>query len=199
MTKPLLLVLDIQCEFIRPDGTYRIESIAPSLENCRTMLDFARENKWEIVHMRHENPKAQQTEYFAEGSEWVKPIEGFEPLDNEPAFTKQQFSSFTDDDFSNFMKQHKQSEVYVIGYNLRLCCMRTIKDASKEGFTIHFVADASRATKMEDSSEETTYETFLGHIKNIENVTITDTKQTIEQFQANAEQAEARSPSMRMF
>ena len=55
MAKNVLILIDIQQEYNTEDRPFYLHGIKPSLENCRRMLQFARDNDWEIIHIQHSN------------------------------------------------------------------------------------------------------------------------------------------------
>lgn len=51
--KKILCVVDIQKEYNSPNRQFYIPSIEDSLQNASRVLDHARANGWEILHMQH--------------------------------------------------------------------------------------------------------------------------------------------------
>ena len=110
---PLLLAMDIQQEYTAKGRPFYLDGIEPALENCRQVLEHARQNRWPILHMRH----IQDTHLFNESLPYSRFIEGFEPLAHEMVFTKHMFSCFSNADFAAFMSTTRHHPVYMMGFN----------------------------------------------------------------------------------
>jgi ureidoacrylate peracid hydrolase len=152
MRTPILINIDIQREYTTPGRPFHLAGIEASLRNCRRLLRHARTNRWPVMHVRH----VQTTGHlFGEGMEFSRFVEGFEPLPNEPVFTKSNLSCYSDEGFRRMMDGAHQDQVFVAGYNSLMCCLSTLVDAFHRGHRLHYVADASlaRATRCADEAE----------------------------------------------
>lgn len=47
---PVLVVVDIQLEYITPGRPFYLETAGSSIKNARRVLDHARKNRWEIIN-----------------------------------------------------------------------------------------------------------------------------------------------------
>jgi len=148
---PLLLLIDIQREYIAKGRPFCLNGIEPALENCRSLLAHGRENQWPIVHVRY----LQDSHLFNEDLPYSRFIEGFEPLAHEMVFTKHMFSCFSDLEFTAFMGTTTHHPVYVMGFNAQMCCLSTVVDALHRGMRLNFISDASlaRATALGDEQQ----------------------------------------------
>jgi nicotinamidase-related amidase len=53
MGQKVLVVVDIQREYVTPGRPFHIQSIGASLENGRRVLAAARSKGWPVYHVRH--------------------------------------------------------------------------------------------------------------------------------------------------
>ncbi|MCP4749124.1 MAG: cysteine hydrolase [Desulfobacteraceae bacterium] len=151
--KNTLILVDIQKEYIANDRPFFIENISDSLKNCKKVLEHARANEWQICHVRH----LQSGEIFNSNSHHSDYIEDFAPLPSEKEFIKSNFSCFSLKEFTKYMDNIENPNVYIIGYGSSMCCLSTIIDGYHRGFKINFVSDASAAKKGQ-FDEITTHE-----------------------------------------
>jgi ureidoacrylate peracid hydrolase len=156
MKKPTLVVIDIQKEYITDKRPFRIESIAPSLENAKKVLNKARQAQWPIIHVQH----LQDGQIFSRESEFSDFVDDFRPLKNEITVIKSNFSSYSNPEFTELMKRsaQDQQEIYVIGYGSTMCCISTIIDGYHRGNQMVFVEDASNSKKGAKLSESELHE-----------------------------------------
>ena len=150
MPTPSLVVIDVQREYVTPGRPYCIRGIDPSLANARVVLAFARNNHWEIIHVRH----LQDGDLFGKTSPYSDYAEGFEPQRGEMEITKNNYSCYSSDDFARLMHERKERPVYVIGYGSTKCCLATIVEGHHRGQKMLFVADASNAKRSERFDED---------------------------------------------
>ena len=148
---PLLLLIDIQQEYIAKGRPFHLKGIQPALDNCARVLAHARQHQWPIVHVRY----IQESHLFNKDLPYSRFIEGFEPLAHETVFTKNMFSCFSDSLFTAFMATARHHPVYVMGFNAQMCCLSTLVDALHRGMRLNFIADASlaRATALGDEQQ----------------------------------------------
>src|ERR1700676_2483794 len=136
-TRPTLVLVDIQREYIAPGRPFHLHGISPSLTNCRILLDRARLNNWPVVHVQHVQDGPVST------GEYTRFIEGFEPKSGEPVFVKSQISPYTNEAFKQAMLAMRENEVVIAGYGSTMCCLSTIISGSALGYTMP-EADAHR-------------------------------------------------------
>lgn len=163
---PVLIVIDIQREYVTDGRPFRIKSIDASLGKAKIMLDHARANGWIVCHVHH----VQDSGVFARGSEFVKPVVGFEPKAGEQIFEKGNFSCYSSKDYASFMGQNRDSEMVVIGYGSTMCCLSTIIEGYHLGHHMTFVKDASAAKASAEVSEEDNHRVMSDALKTFASV-----------------------------
>jgi nicotinamidase-related amidase len=119
-TKPTLVLVDIQREYTTSGRPFYLRGIAPSLANCRLILEHARRACWPMIHVQH----VQDGPAFCR--DYARFEDGFEPLTGERVFLKSQISPYTSDKFKAAMISSKRSAVLVIGYGSTMCCLSTM-------------------------------------------------------------------------
>jgi len=152
--KNILILVDIQNEYITKGRPFYLNGIESSLQRCRDLLSHARDNSWEIVHVQHSNGEGSikfnpETPYY----EFVK---GFEPKTGELHCVKNDFSCYSSVKFSKYLDSINNStdcNVYLIGYNSVMCCLSTLEEARRKNHKINFISDASYAKSLPGFSE----------------------------------------------
>ena len=148
---PLLVMIDVQREYVTSGRPFFLNHIGPSLENCRRLLAHARSYSWPVAHVRH----VQNGHLFNGALPYSRFVDGFEPKPDEMVFTKGNLSCYSSDEFSRLMRSAQGERIYVAGYNSLMCCLSTIVEGFHRGHRMTFVSDASlaRATKHADEVE----------------------------------------------
>ncbi|WNG50539.1 cysteine hydrolase [Archangium minus] len=152
MGQKVLVVVDVQREYVTPGRAFHIASIGPSLENGRRVLETARSKGWPIYHVRH----LQAGAIFNQDDAYSGFVQGFEPQGDEREIHKGNFSCYSAPDFAEAMSRHaaRGDEVIIIGYGSTMCCLSTIIEGYHRGQKMVFVSDASRAKASARLSEE---------------------------------------------
>lgn len=146
----VLILVDVQREYVAEGRPFFLKTIGPSLENLRKLLAHAREQGWKIIHIRHQ----QNAECFTYGSEYSLPIEGFEPQDGEYSLVKSNFSCFSSREFQSLMDKWRHEDIIVAGYGATMCCLSTMIDAHHRGHEFTFVRDATCARRTARFDEQ---------------------------------------------
>ncbi len=147
---PVLVLVDIQKEYIAEGRAFCLETIQESLENCKKLLTHARENSWKVIHLHHE----QNSEYFSRNGEFSEYIEGFEPAEGEHNIAKSDFSAFTAPQFSALVDKYRHENIILAGYGCTMCCLSTLVEAHHRGFEFYFVKDATCARSTPNFDEQ---------------------------------------------
>lgn len=164
MKKNILVLIHIQKEYVTPGRPFYLSGIEPSLENCRQLLDFARKNHWDVIHIQHSNGEA--AERFNPKTTFFDFAEGFEPRGSEKHFVKNDFSCYSSAECSTHLEHlllsHPDAAVYLIGYNTIMCCLSTLEEARRKGHKMHLVKDATYAKAIPNVSEKEMHQIMLG-------------------------------------
>lgn len=149
--KNILCVIDIQKEYNSPNRPFYIPGIEDSLQNASRVLDHARANGWEILHVQH----LQDGSIFSKEGSYSGFIDGFEPKSDEKICIKDNFSSFSSADFCRALENRTDAEIYIIGYGSTMCCLSTIVDGYHRGYNFTFISDASNAKPTQNLDSKT--------------------------------------------
>lgn len=147
---PVLILVDVQKEYVAEGRPFCLETIKESLDNCQKLLQHARKNSWKVIHLRHE----QNAECFARGSQFSEFIDGFEPIDGEISLIKSDFSCFTASEFTALMDKYRHEDIVLAGYGATMCCLSTLVDAHHRGLEFYFVKDATCAKRTPNFGEQ---------------------------------------------
>ena len=170
-----LVVIDIQREYIAPGRRFQIQGIGPSLKNAYTMLRFARNQGWPIVHVQH----LQDGDLFNRTSDTSDFIDGFVPEAGEVLAVKGNYSSFSSPDFVKFVAAHPDHELVVVGYGTTMCCLSTIVDGYHRGHRFALVEDATAARAARGHSEASMHDHAVATLEPFARLTRTETETTV--------------------
>lgn len=140
---PVLVLVDIQKEYIAKGRPFCLDTISESLNNLRQLLAHGRQKGWKIIHMAHN----QNAECFNYDSEFSEYIEGFEPIDGEQSLKKSDFSCFSSPEFLATIDKLRHEDIFLAGYGATMCCLSTLIDAHHRKFDLNFVTDATCAKR----------------------------------------------------
>ena len=162
--KNILVLIDIQKEYVTPGRPYYLSGIEPSLENSRQLLEFARKNDWERIHIQHSNGNA--AERFNPQTEHFDFVDGFSPINSEKHFLKRDFSCYSSPEFSAyvsalFTSEEPEPNIYLIGYNTVMCCLSTLEEARRKKHKMHLVKDATLAKAIAGVTENDMHQIML--------------------------------------
>ena len=167
---PVLVLVDVQKEYITEGRPFCLETIGESLNNLRRLLTHARSRGWKIVHMRHQ----QNAECFSYGSEYSDYIDGFGPQGNELDLVKTDFSCFSCPEFQALVDRARHQEIILAGYGATMCCLSTLIDAHHRGYEFTFVTDATCAKRSARFGEQDMKEHIVDIMAAFANLTTTD-------------------------
>lgn len=150
--KNVLVLIDLQKEYIIPGRPFYLENNETSLANLKQLLYHARYAGWEIWHVRHLQSAPDRAAFCAD-SPYSGFIDDFMPQQHEQVFLKHDFSCFSNLDFAKAMQELQDVWVFIAGYGSTMCCMATIIEGYGKGFAFQFIADASNAKRTDDFNE----------------------------------------------
>ncbi len=165
LPKNILVLIDIQKEYVTPGRPFYLSGFEPSLENSRQLLAFARKNNWEIIHIQHSN--GETAERFNSKTEYFDFVDDFKPINSEKHFVKMDFSCYSSPEFNTYMSELFTSKeaapnIYLIGYNTVMCCLSTLEEARRKKHKMHLVKDATLAKAIGNVTEKDMHQIMLG-------------------------------------
>ena len=149
----VLLVIDTQ-KLITNDKLYKFNNF---VDNVKTLIKCARENKVEVIYIRHDD---------GPNSELTKGMEGFEvyaefkPMNDEKIFDKEVNSAFRGTGLLEYLNSNNEKDVIVTGLQSDYCIDATIKCGFEHGFNIIVPAYANTTVHNKFMSAEESYKYY---------------------------------------
>ncbi len=161
-----VIFIDLQREYLTKGRPFYLNNIFPSLNNAKRILELARQEAWEIVHIQHFR-NVPDSLIFNRSSEFSGFIKGFEPRSDERYFEKNSFSCYSNPAFAAFMEESRGEQTYVVGYGTSKCVLATVVDGFNRGHKLIVISDATyaKAELGEGLSEEDMHRVLLATIK----------------------------------
>ena len=142
---PIVVLVDMQQEYLAKPRLLAISKIDRALDNCRRVLDHARDIGLPVAFMRLLNESA----FFNRATPFVRWIEGFEPYRNEMVFERSSPSCYSCEPFAALMNQSRGG-IVLAGFAGESACLSTLIDAFHRNHRVTFLCDASASHALED-------------------------------------------------
>ena len=142
---PIVVLVDMQQEYLAKPRLLAISEIDRALDNCRRVLDHAREIGLPVAFMRLLNESA----FFNRATPFVRWIEGFEPYRNEMVFERSSPSCYSCEPFAALMNQSRGG-IVLAGFAGESACLSTLIDAFHRNHRVTYLCDASASHALED-------------------------------------------------
>jgi nicotinamidase-related amidase len=142
---PIVVLVDMQQEYLAKPRLLAISKIDRALDNCRRVLDHAREIGLPVAFMRLLNESA----FFNRATPFVRWIEGFEPYRNEMVFERSSPSCYSCEPFAALMNQSRGG-IVLAGFAGESACLSTLIDAFHRNHRVIYLCDASASHALED-------------------------------------------------
>jgi nicotinamidase-related amidase len=142
---PIVVLVDMQQEYLAKPRLLAISKIDRALDNCRRVLDHAREIGLPVAFMRLLN----ESGFFNRATPFVRWIEGFEPYRNEMVFERGSPSCYSCEPFAALMNQSRGG-IVLAGFAGESACLSTLIDAFHRNHKVIYLYDASASHALED-------------------------------------------------
>ena len=142
---PIVVLVDMQQEYLAKPRLLAISKIDRALDNCRRVLDHARDIGLPVAFMRLLNESA----FFNRATPFVRWIEGFEPYRNEMVFERSSPSCYSCEPFAALMNQSRGG-IVLAGFAGESACLSTLIDAFHRNHRVTYLCDASASHALED-------------------------------------------------
>lgn len=143
---PTLVFVDMQREYIATPRIIAIPDIEEALENCRTLLHYARQHGLPTAFVRWLD---RATPFFNQATAFSGWIEGFEPQRNEMIFERNRPSCYSSEPFCQLMDRG-ETEIVLVGFAGESACLSTMVDAFHRRHRVTYISDASASHRLMD-------------------------------------------------
>ncbi len=143
---PILVLVDLQQEYVVAGRPLALPHIAPALANCRLALDHARRSGMPVAFVRWIGAPL-----FQAGTRFARWIEGFEPHACDMVFDRDRPSCYASAAFADTMERGG-APVVVAGFAGEAACLATAVDGFHRGQEVTFLSDASASHDLEGMS-----------------------------------------------
>lgn len=155
----VLLVVDTQ-KCITNDSLYNFDIF---VSNVKTLIKGARENKIEVIYVRHDDGTSQA---LTRGTDGFEIYEEFEPDNEEKIFDKTVNSPFKDTGLLEYLIGKQIKQIIVVGLQTEYCIDATIKCGFEHGFDMIVPKETNSTVDNEYMSAKETYHYYNEFIWN---------------------------------
>lgn len=146
----VLLVVDTQ-KLITNASLYNFSIF---VSNVKKLIKAARENKVEVIYIRHDDGEGEE---LTRGTDGFEIYEEFSPEKDEKVFDKTVNSPFKDTGLPEYLTEKQIKQVIVVGLQTDYCIDATVKCGFEHGFHMIVPKDANSTFDNEYMSAEQTY------------------------------------------
>ena len=145
VTVPVMVLVDLQQEYVSAPRGLAIANAGPALENCASALKSARAAGLPIAHVRWVG----RSNFFNPATRFARWIDGFVPLGSEMVFERSRPSCYASRNFAEIMDEG-DGEFVLAGFAGESACLSTMIDAFHRGHRVTYLADASASHELEE-------------------------------------------------
>lgn len=153
MRNIVLLVVDVQTALIA-GHPYNERTV---VENIKKLVAVAREQKTEVIYVRHDDGKGEELEYGTDG--W-KIYSEVAPVDGEKIFDKRYNSAFKDTYLKEYLEARGVDTIVLTGLQTEYCIDATVKVAFEYGFKLMIPEGTNTTFDNEYMNGERLYEFY---------------------------------------
>lgn len=129
MSNVVLLIVDVQNSLIK-DHPYNEKRV---IENIKKLISAARDNKKEVLYVRHDDGKGTELE---QGTDGWQIYDGIAPDNGERIIDKQYNSAFHKTRLREYLESKRIDTIILIGLQTEYCIDATCKSAFDYGYKI---------------------------------------------------------------
>ena len=178
---PAIIIIDLQKYFYKLATPKFENKINPNIEK---LLQFARESKIKIIHIKTvykkdksnwpESYKSRDAMWCMENTEDCEIIPSALPQNNETVIIKKRFSSFYETELDEVLQQHKIDTLFIAGFSGDVCVRMTTMDAFNRGYNLFWISDCIDSL-FEDYKKS---EEYIQNLTKLKVVTIEEMKKS---------------------
>lgn len=159
MSKIILMIVDVQNELINANP-YNVDMV---IANIKKLILTARDNKKEVLYVRHDDGKGTTLEKGTYGWQIYNEIS---PIKNEVIYDKQYNSAFYKTDLKEYLNSKDVDTVILVGLQTEYCIDATCKSAFDCGFKIIIPEETNTSFDNDYLSGKKLYEFYNYNIWN---------------------------------
>ena len=159
MNNVVLLVVDVQNALIQ-EHPYNERRV---IENIKRLISTARDNKKEVVYVRHDDGKGTE---FEQGTAGWQICHEVTPNSSELIFEKQYNSAFVKTGLGAYLDSKEVDTVILVGLQTEYCIDATCKSAFDKGYKIIIPEETNTTFDNEYLTGEKLYEFYNYRIWN---------------------------------
>ncbi|AKN31439.1 amidase [Clostridium carboxidivorans P7] len=153
MSNIILMVVDVQNALIEKHP-YNEKGV---IENIKKLVSTARDNKKEVIYVRHDDGKGTELEKGTDGWQIYDEIA---PNSDELIFEKQYNSAFHKTELKKYLESKKIDTIILMGLQTEYCIDATCKSAFDCGYKIIIPEETNSTLDNEYLSGEKLYEFY---------------------------------------
>ena len=153
MNNIILLVVDVQNALIK-EHPYNEQRV---IENIRKLISVARNNKKEVLYVRHDDGKGTELE---QGTDGWQIYDDVAPNNSELIFEKQYNSAFHKTGLRGYLESKEIDTIILVGLQTEYCIDATCKSAFDYGYKIIFPEETNTTFGNEYLSGDKLYEFY---------------------------------------
>lgn len=146
---PVLVLIDMQQEYVAEGRGLALANIAPALAKCRLALNHARAVGMPVAYVRWIGRSA----FFHSATRFARWIDGFEPQVCDMVFDRDRPSCYASPAFADVMDRD-QVPIVIAGFSGEAACLATAIEAFHRGQRLTFLTDASASHRLDDLSAD---------------------------------------------
>jgi nicotinamidase-related amidase len=147
MSKTVLIIVDLQNDYFQ-GGKWELEGTEAASINAAKLLKCFRENRWPIIHIRHEFPTT-DAPFFVPNSNGAKAHSSVQELVGETVVIKNQINSFRDTNLKEIIDKLKVDSVLICGAMSHMCIDAITRAANDFGYKCAVAHDACATLGLE--------------------------------------------------
>lgn len=140
MKKTALIIVDLQNEYL-VTGKLPLTGIEEAAVNAARVLDWARQKKMPIFHIRHEFTDS-NAPFFVPDSDGVKIQKNVAPKEGEPVITKHHINAFRETNLQQQLAANEVEALVIVGAMSHMCVDAVVRAAVDMGYSTTVLHDA---------------------------------------------------------
>ena len=149
-----VIVIDVQQSF--PQRPYWSQTGVPAfLKNINALIDGAQARGIPLVRVFHTDGPQTPDNAFADGSPFVRPLDGLADFEAALTIEKHRHSALVGTPLGTWLVANGIRRLVIAGIRTEQCCETTTRHASDEGWEVDFVGDATLTFPMTTPAGET--------------------------------------------